>query len=69
MGCHADIPWVAALREYIYWIFFYAVNKWISELIASATEKMMKQKDERYEFIFLYEQCKMNLRFSEVWLL
>lgn len=28
--------------------FFHAVNKWISTLIASATKKMMKQKDERY---------------------
>ncbi|PPD83841.1 hypothetical protein GOBAR_DD19227 [Gossypium barbadense] len=28
-------------------ILFNGVNKWISELIASATEKMMKQKDER----------------------
>jgi ATP-binding cassette subfamily C (CFTR/MRP) protein 10 len=27
--------------------FFLAVNKWISVLIASATEKMMKLKDER----------------------
>ncbi|CAN1224128.1 ABC transporter C family member 13 [Linum perenne] len=27
--------------------FLQEVNKWISELIASATEKMMKQKDER----------------------
>jgi hypothetical protein len=29
------------------WIFLCAVNKWISKLIARATEKMMKQKDER----------------------
>lgn len=28
-----------------------AVNKWISELIASATEKMMKQKDERCKYV------------------
>lgn len=29
-------------------ISYHAVNKWISTLIATATEKMMKQKDERY---------------------
>lgn len=33
--------------------FFHSVNKWISELIANATEKMMKQKDERYSVLFL----------------
>ena len=26
---------------------FYAVNKWLATLISRATEKMMKQKDER----------------------
>lgn len=36
-------------------LFFFSlvVNKWISTLIASATVKMMKQKDERYMYFFI----------------
>jgi hypothetical protein len=31
-----------------------AVNKWISKLIARATEQMMKEKDERYLYIIAF---------------
>lgn len=51
---------------------FCVVNKWIANLIASATKKMMEQKDERYVAysVWFYYAWRINLLLilSTIWI-